>query len=161
MRTFQLPFGSRSVVGDYSNDAVCFYATEKFRSLCNQHRGLRVLITNMSRKKFVILFVISAFIFMFISNALFGTDARVFPQPPESFLGTEPTVAWKSVGYNVLLPIKLVLVGPMLFTGTFLREDPPPPLVGIVFAFDWSILALVIYYILDKIKLRKAQFPSR
>src|SRR3989338_8109130 len=82
---------------------------------------------NMSRKKFVFLFLISAFAFMFLSNALFGTDARVFPQPPESFLGNEPPIVWKSVGYKILLPIKLVLVGPMLATGNFLREDPPPP----------------------------------
>jgi len=108
---------------------------------------------NISRTKFVIAFVFSAFVFMFVSNALFGTDARVFPQPPESFLGTPPSVAWKSAGYTLLLPIKAVLVGPMLFTGTFLREDPPPPFVALVFAFYWTILALCIYYILRKLKL--------
>ena len=105
----------------------------------------------ISRAKFVIIFIISAFVFMFISNALFGTDARVFPQPPESFLGTESPVAWKSVGYKILLPIKVVLVGPMLFSGNFLRDDPPPPFVGAVFALYWTILALVIHYLFGKI----------
>ena len=107
---------------------------------------------NISKTKFVIFFLICSFAFMFISNALFGTDARVFPQPPESFLGTESAIAWKSVGYKVLLPIKLVLVGPMIFTGNFLREDPPPPFVAAVFALYWSILALVLHYLLGKIK---------
>ncbi|MFZ2252814.1 MAG: hypothetical protein WAW13_01415 [Minisyncoccia bacterium] len=104
------------------------------------------------RKKFVVIFLISAFAFMFITNALFGTDARVFPQPPEPFVGAEPHVVWKSVGYRILYPLKLVLVGPMLFSDTFLRDDPPPPFVAIVFAFYWSFLALIFHYLLDKIK---------
>jgi hypothetical protein len=107
---------------------------------------------HISRTKFVIIFLVSASVFLFVSNALFGTDARVFPQPPESFLGTESPIAWKSAGYKILLPIKAVLIGPMLFTGDFLREDPPPPLVGAVFALYWSILALVLYYFLGKVR---------
>jgi|SRR6185369_6741521 len=107
---------------------------------------------NISRTKFVIFFIIFAVVFMFISNALFGTDARIFPQPPEPFIGNEPTIAWKSVGYKILHPIKLVLVGPMLFTGDFLREDPPPPFVAIVFALYWSILAVIIHFVVGKMK---------
>lgn len=107
---------------------------------------------NISRKKFVLLFLIAAFAFMFISNALFGTDARVFPQPPESFLGTASPVAWKSAGYKILLPIKVVLVAPLLPFPHFLRDDPPPPFIAIVFSFYWSILALAIHYFLGKIK---------
>ena len=106
----------------------------------------------ISKIKFVIIFIICAGAFMFLSNALFGTDARVFPQPPESFLGAKPSVAWKSFGYKVLLPIKFVLVAPVLPFPQFLREDPPPPLVGLVFAFYWTILALIVYYLFDKMK---------
>ncbi len=109
-------------------------------------------IVSISKTKFVLIFLVSAFAFMFVSNALFGTDARVFPQPPESFLGNEPTITWKSTGYKVLLPIKIVLIGPMLATGNFLREDPPPPFVAIVFVLYWSILALTLQYLLGKIK---------
>ncbi|MDD5068761.1 MAG: hypothetical protein PHS53_04400 [Candidatus Pacebacteria bacterium] len=109
----------------------------------------------ISRKKFVIIFLICAFAFMFISNTLFGGDARVFPQPPQSWLGTASPVAWKSVGYKILLPVKMVLIGPMLFTGSFLREDPPPPFVAAVFAFYWSILALILYYFIGVIKSKK------
>ncbi|MEY4731820.1 MAG: hypothetical protein RL681_766 [Candidatus Parcubacteria bacterium] len=107
---------------------------------------------NISRKKFVLLFLVSAFVFMFISNALFGTDARVFPQPPESWLGTDPQTGWKSAGYKILLPIKMMLIGPMLTTGNFLREDPPPPFVAAVFILYWSVLALAIHYLLGKRK---------
>lgn len=89
---------------------------------------------------------------MFISNALFGTDARVFPQPPEPFLGTESSIAWKSAGYKILLPVKIILVGPMLYFDNFLREDPPPPMVAAVFAIYWSILAAILYYLLGKTK---------
>ena len=103
---------------------------------------------NISKKKFVIIFIISAFAFMFVSNALFGTEPRIFPQPPESWLGADPQIGWRSVGYQILLPIKVVLIGPMLFTGDFLRQDPPPPFVAIVFTFYWLIFVLIIYSIL-------------
>lgn len=98
---------------------------------------------NISRTKFVILFLISAFAFMFISNVLFGTEARVFPWNEKSFLGTDSQIAWKSTGYKILYPIKIVLIGP--FDNLF-HDDPPPPLVATVFAFYWSTLALILHY---------------
>src|SRR5258706_13408568 len=98
---------------------------------------------NISKTKFVFLFLISVFAFMFISNALFGTEARVFPWHEKSFLGTDSPVVWKSAGYKILYPVKLVLIGPF---DNFFHEDPPPPLVAVVFALYWSILALVIHY---------------
>jgi hypothetical protein len=107
---------------------------------------------NISRKKFVIFFLISAFAFMFISNALFGTEARVFPWNEKSFLGTDSPTAWKSAGYKILYPIKVVLMAPILPFDNFLRDDPPPPFVAAFFALYWSILALVIHYLLGKIK---------
>ncbi len=102
-----------------------------------------------SRKKFVTLFIIFAFAFMFISNALFGLEARVFPWNEKSFLGTDSPVAWKSAGYKILYPVKFLLIGP--FDHVF-HDDPPPPLVGIVFALYWSLLALPIHYLLGKLK---------
>ena len=104
---------------------------------------------NISRTKFVILFLISAFVFMFISNALFGTEARVFPWHEKSFLGTDSPIAWKSLGYHISYPIKFVLIGP--FDNVF-HDDPPPPLVASVFALYWSILALILHYLIGRIK---------
>lgn len=107
---------------------------------------------NISRKKFVGLFLVSAFAFMFISNALFGTEARVFPWNEQSFLGTDSEVAWKSVGYKICYPVKVILIGP--FNNVF-HDDPPPPLVAIVFALYWSILALLFHYVISRIKYSK------
>ena len=103
---------------------------------------------NISRKKFVITFLISAFAFMFISNALFGTEARVFPWNEASFLGTDSPIAWKSTGYKISYPVKVVLVGPLLPFVDYVRQDPDPlpPFVAAVFALYWTILALIIHY---------------
>ncbi len=103
----------------------------------------------ISSKKFVIIFVISAFAFMFISNALFGTEARVFPWNEKSFLGTDSPITWKHAGYKMCYPVKVVLIGP--FDNVF-HDDPPPPLVAAVFALYWSILALVIHFLLGTMK---------
>lgn len=102
---------------------------------------------NISRTKFVILFLVSAFAFMFLSNALFGLEARVFHWNEESFLGTDSPIAWKSVGYHISYPIKVVLIGPFAFIKIF-HDDPPPPFVAVVFALYWSILALALHYLL-------------
>ncbi len=113
---------------------------------------------NISRIKFVIIFLISGFVFLFISNALFGTEASLFPGNDESFLGADSAVTWKSVGYTVLLPIKIVLIGPLLPYIEFLRQDPdtPPPFFLVGFILYWSLLALFVHYVLGKIKQRKS-----
>src|SRR5262245_54140466 len=112
-------------------------------------------IMNISRTKFVILFLISAFAFQFISNSLFGSDVRLFPPSGASWLVTESQVPWKIAGSTILLPIKIVLIGPMLPFVNFLQDDPPPPFFVIGFAFYWSILALILHYILGKTKHSK------
>lgn len=107
---------------------------------------------NISRVKFIIIFLISGFVFLFASNALFGTEARLFPANNNSFLGTDPPVAWKSAVSTVLLPIRVILVGPLLPYIEFLRQEPdtPPPFFMIGFIFYWTILALVIHYFLSR-----------
>jgi len=109
---------------------------------------------SISRTKFVVLFLVAAFAFMFISNALFGAEARVFPWNEESFLGTDSPVFWKSAGYKISYPVKIVLVGPLLPFVEYVRQDPDPlpPFIATVFALYWAILALVIHYLLGKIK---------
>lgn len=114
----------------------------------------------VSRTKFVIIFIMCAFAFLFVSNTLFGTGMHVFPPPPQPWLDTAAPVAWRSVGYEILLPIKVVLVGPMLATGNFLREDPPPPFVAVVFALYWTLLSLLIYYLISKVSARRARAPA-
>ena len=114
------------------------------------------MLMNISRKKFVILFVVSGFFFMFITTTLLGsTGPRGFPQPPDSILntGSDSPIAWKRTVSAIILPLKIVLIGPLaLPQANFLKEDPPPPFVGIYFVFYWSILAAVIHSLLGALK---------
>lgn len=99
---------------------------------------------NISRTTSVILFLIFGFAF------LFGTTL-ILNQPPESFLGSETQAAWQSAVSTILSPIKIVLIGPLLPFIRFLHKDPdtPPPFFLAMFAFYWSILALILRYFLD------------
>ncbi|MEK7184575.1 MAG: hypothetical protein AAB683_00360, partial [Patescibacteria group bacterium] len=54
---------------------------------------------------------------------------------------------------TIILPIKIVLIGPLALPQiNFLKDDPPPPFIGIYLIFYWSILASIIYYLVDRIK---------
>ena len=108
---------------------------------------------NISRKKFIILFIVSGFVFMFITTTLLGsTCPRGFPKHPDSFLGTASPIVWKNTASTIILPIKIVLIGPLLLSTDFLRDDSPPPFIGIYLIFYWTILASIIYYLVGKIK---------
>lgn len=112
---------------------------------------------NISRKKFIILFLISGFTFLFITTSVLGTTGvRGFPQPPDTLLQTASSTPWKRTVSTILLPIKIVLIGPLALPSiNILKEDPPPPFIGIYFIFYWSILALIIYYLIGKLKRHK------
>jgi hypothetical protein len=99
----------------------------------------------MSRTKFVILFLAIGFAFLFFSTGVLNL-------PPESFLGSESQVAWKSTVSTILSPIKIVLIGPLLPFIRFLRQDPdtPPPFFIAMFAVYWSVLATVFHYSLNR-----------
>jgi len=111
---------------------------------------------NISRKKFITLFIISGFAFLFVVTSLLGTTGpRGFPQPPDSVLrtGSDSPIAWKSTLSTIILPIKIVLIGPVSPIIEVMRQDdPPPPFIGIILVFYWTILASIIYYILGKLK---------
>lgn len=110
---------------------------------------------NMPRKHFVILFVISASAFQFVSNSLLGSEVRLFPASnSESFLMPDSPVAWKRAVSTILLPVKVVLLGPLLPFLDVLRQDPdpPPPFLAIAFAVYWSILASLVHRLLGKLR---------
>src|SRR3989344_8935156 len=106
---------------------------------------------SISRKKFVILFLASGFVFLFITTSLLGsTGPRGFPQPPDSVLrtGDDSGIAWKRAVSTMILPIKIVLIGPVALPQIhFLKEDPPPPFIGIYLVFSWTFLASTIHYL--------------
>jgi hypothetical protein len=105
---------------------------------------------NIPRIKFIIIFLIFALAFLFGTNSLLD-------QPPESFLGSESQVAWKSALTTILSPVKIILIGPLLPFIKFLHQDPdtPPPFFLAGFAIYWTILALVLHFFLSKIHLGK------
>ncbi len=111
---------------------------------------------NISKTKFVIIFLIFGFAFLFITTSLLGTTGpRGFPKPLDSVLrtGDDSGVAWKSAMSTIILPIKIVLIGPLALPQiNFLKDDPPPPFIGIYLIFYWTVLALIIHYLLGKLK---------
>jgi hypothetical protein len=102
---------------------------------------------NISRLKFTLIFLVCAFAFVLGSSALLD-------QSPESLFGSGSQVAWKSFVSIILSPIKIILMGPLLPFIKFLHQDPdtPPPFFLVGFAFYWTILALLIHYLLGKVK---------
>lgn len=98
--------------------------------------------------------MVFGFVFMFLSTSLFGsTGPRGFPKQPDTLLTTASTIQWKIIGSKIVVPIKVVLIGPLLLSKNFLQEDPPPPFVGLYFIFYWTLLASTIYYLLNKLNL--------
>jgi hypothetical protein len=107
----------------------------------------------ISVTKFVMLFLVSAFAFQFISNSLLGPEVRLFPVNGEWFPGTGSQIAWKSTASTILYPVKMVLIGPL--SPLFKEADPAPPILVFAFALYWTAVALVLYYLLSKIITRK------
>lgn len=103
-----------------------------------------------SRKKFVSLFLLSGFAFLFLYNVIFLSAVQLLPESGASFLNTESLTGWKSIVAMMLYPVKIVLVGPVL--PLLNLPDPPPPFLVIGIAFYWTILALVIHYFMVKIR---------
>lgn len=128
-----------------------FFITLYFKVLLNHRCQLNDTAYEISRKKFVSLFLLSGFTFLFIYNVIFRSVVRLIPESGASFLGTESLIGWKSTVSTLLYPIKTILIGLML--PLINLPDPPPPFLVIGFALYWTILALVIYYLVGKIKL--------
>ena len=107
----------------------------------------------ISRKKFVIIFLVSAFAFQFISNSLLGPEVRLFPVNSGWFPGTGSPVAWKSILATIVYPVKIVLVGPL--APIFNDPDPAPPVRALACALYWTVIALVLHFLLSMIIPRK------
>ena len=110
----------------------------------------------ISRKKFVILFFICGFAFLFVTTTLLGTTGpRGFPKAPDSVLttGSDSPIAWKRAMSKIIVPIKIVLIGPLALPQiNFLKDDPPPPFISIYLIFYWTILASILHHLLGKLK---------
>src|SRR6478609_3919654 len=102
----------------------------------------------MSRTKFVIVFLVSAFAFQVIFNLLLGPviNGTWFP-------GSDSPIAWKRNLAAIIYPVKLVLVGPL--APIFNDPDPAPPIRALACAVYWTAMALMLHFILSKIFTRK------
>ncbi len=107
---------------------------------------------SITKTKFIIIFLVGGFVFQFLTTSLLGsTGVRGMPKYPDSYLKTASLVAWKQTASKFILPLKIVVVGPVALAGVnFLKEDPPPPFVALYFIFYWSLLALSIHYLVSK-----------
>lgn len=107
----------------------------------------------ISRKKFVIAFLVAAFVFQFISNSVLGTEIRLFPRNGEWYPGVGSPIAWKNIVGSIIYPFKYILVEPLSFLAQ--DPDPAPPVLLIAFAIYWTAIALVIHFILSLLFNRK------
>src|ERR1700744_3847133 len=94
----------------------------------------------ISRTKFVILFLVSAFAFQVITNLLLQ------PVNGDWFPGTGSPIAWKRTVATIIYPVKIVLVGPL--APIFNDPDPAPPVRALACALYWTVMALVLHFIL-------------
>jgi hypothetical protein len=107
----------------------------------------------VSRTKFVSLFLFFGFAYT-ISTRL------ILNQMPASLYGSdfasEPQAAWQRSVSLLLSPVKFVLMGPLrpLFSWMLSQPDadPPPPMLALMYAVYWTILALAFHFFLSKIK---------
>lgn len=102
----------------------------------------------ISRTKFVVIFLISGFIFIAVSNLLLGPVVN-----GDWFPGTDSPIAWKRNLAATLYPVKIVLVGPL--APIFNDPDPAPPIRVLACAVYWTVMAFIIHLILSKIFARK------
>lgn len=100
----------------------------------------------ISRKKFVIIFLVAAAVFQFISNSILGTEVGLFPKNGDWFPGAGSPTGWKNALAAIVYPVKFVLIGPLAFLGQ--DPDPAPPVLLVAFALYWTAVALVLHFLL-------------
>lgn len=107
--------------------------------------GLKIF--EPSRVKFVFLFLLFSFAYLFATSG-------ILDQQPDAFLGTESQASWQSAISTILSPVRIILMGPLLPFIKFLSQDPdtPPPFFLAGFAFYWTILGLALHFLISKIK---------
>jgi len=103
--------------------------------------------------RFIIIFLVSAFAFQFITNSILGPEVRGVPVNGQWFPGTDSPIAWKRTIASIIYPVKVVLVGPL--APVFNDPDPVPPVLAFFCAVYWTAIASVLYFLFSKL------FPSK
>jgi len=102
----------------------------------------------ISRKKFVITFLVAAFAFLIITNLLLGPIEN-----GDWFPGTDSPIAWKRTLAAIIYPVKFFLVGPL--STVFNDPDGAPPIRMIACAVYWTAIALVLHFLFSLVFHRK------
>jgi hypothetical protein len=116
-----------------------FYLTLHFKVLLiiTKLNSMRI-----SRKKFVTIFLVSAFVFVGITNLI------LVPVNGDWFPGMDSPIVWKRNLAHIIYPVKIVLVGPL--APIFNDPDPAPPVRALACALYWTAMALVLHFLLSK-----------
>ena len=106
----------------------------------------------VSRLKFVVRFVLFGFAYTAAARLLLNQMPASLSR---SDYGSVTQAPWQIAVSTMLTPVKFVLMGPLLplFNWMLSQDaDPPPPLILVMYAFYWVVLALVLYFFLSKLK---------
>jgi hypothetical protein len=114
---------------------------------------LKTNIVKNPYTRFLIIFLVSAFAFQFITNSILGPEVRRIPVNGQWFPGTDSPVAWKRTVASIIYPVKVVLVGPL--APVFNDPDPAPPVLAFFCALYWTAVASVLYFLFIKLFTRK------
>jgi hypothetical protein len=106
--------------------------------------------------RFVIIFIVSAFAFQFITNSILSPEVRGAPVNGNWFPGADSPVAWKRTMAAIIYPVKWVLVWPL--APVFTDPDPAPPVLGFFATLYWTTLSsflYLLYFLFRKLFPRK------
>ena len=103
----------------------------------------------ISRTKFIIIFLVSAFAFNIITNLLLQ------PVNGDWFPGTGSPIAWKRTVAAIIYPVKIVLVGPFGWLQYSTIRTRHPRFVRLACALYWTVIALALHFLLSKMIPRK------
>lgn len=81
------------------------------------------------------------------------TNLLLQPVGGDWYPGTGSSIAWKRNLANIIYPVKIILVGPL--APIFNDPDPAPPIRALACAVYWTVIAVVLHFILSKLIPRK------
>lgn len=99
----------------------------------------------LTRKKFVLIFLAVGYVFDVSTTLLLN-------QKLDALWGSTNQAPWQRLISTILSPIKIVLVGPIVWLQQ--DPDPPPPFRLVLCAAYWSLLALSVHYLLTRRRTR-------
>lgn len=107
----------------------------------------------ISSTRFVLFFIVGAFVFQFISNSILSSEVSLFPENGNLLSGSDSRIDWKKSLATILYPIKFVLLRPL--TSFFTGSIETPVVMLLAYTLYWASIAFVFHYLLCKINILK------